>query len=299
MQDGNIDPIKKDLGAIKLKIDELEKSLDTLSQQAQGSEKEGSVIYSGLSFEEKKKEIENEIEKSEKRLELLMERKKRLEEMKKDTEKKEEEAKTPTERRVAEEQRVAIENERNVVEEERDKKESEIRLLKLELKGWDKFNFEKTDWKVDLDKNLDLSILDEEKQNLLIDLQRIETRTSQLREFMHDISAQREVLNAKLSEISGVEKDAQTSIKDFEVKLDTPLSVDEAKDLEHQRNAFEEKRRAAEEARWDAEDEIEKIETIYSKVKSEYEVIPVNVNNIKDRLALINKKIDSIGNEHI
>jgi chromosome segregation ATPase len=299
MLDGHIDAIKKDLSTIRLGIEELEKSLKSFAQKDLPSEEEGSMACSEISLEEKQKEIKNEIEKLEKRLELLAERKTRLEEIKKDAENKEAQAKNPTERRAAEEQRFLIEEQRNLVEEERDKKESEIKLLKLALEGSDKFDVEKTDQNINLNKNLDLTALDEEKQNLLLELQRIETLTSQLKDFIQDIVTERAVLNSKLAEISELEKEAEKNIKDFEAKLTAPLSVDEAKEIESQRNIFEEKRRAAERVRWDAEDEIEKIETIYSKAKTEYQIIPISINNIKERLSLVNKKIDSIDNEHV
>jgi chromosome segregation ATPase len=299
MRDGNIDAIKKDLSAIRLTIEELEKTLGSLAQKDVTSEKEGSVADNETPLEKEQNETKNEIEKLEKRLELLAERKKHLEELKKDIENKEAQAKDPTERRAAEEQRVLIESERNLLEEDRDKKESQIRLLKSELKGGDKVNSEKTDQNLDLDKNLDLAALDKEKQNLLLELQQVETKTSQLKDFVQDIAAQRGVLNSKLAEISGLEKEAEKNIKDCEAKLNGPISVDEAKEIESQRNTFEKKRQEAEKTRWEAEDEIEKIETIYSKAKDAYQIIPTSINNIKERLALVNKKIDSTDNEHV
>lgn len=294
MENENIEIIKKDLKTIKLKIEELEKSLDSSNKKPEKkipTEKDF-MASKGLSFEEKREEIKNEIAKVEKRLELLTERKKRIEELKRGIEEKEANAKTVEERRSAEQERRGVERQRDTIEEEREKKESEIKLMKLQLKDWDRFYFEKPDLKIDLEQNLDLIVLEEERQNLLLELQRIETETAKIRDFLSDVSSQREIINTKFSEITEIEKNAEKEIKDAEAKLEMDLPEDENKKLQAKRKENEEKRRYAEQIRWEVEDELEKIEKIYSELKAEYQMIPSNINNIKEKLDLINKKID-------
>jgi chromosome segregation ATPase len=292
MDKEKIDNIKKDLKSIKLKIETLEKGLDSFGLSTKEiSDTPKHNLPQGVSFEDKRKEIENEIEKAEKRLELLFERKKRIEQLKKEIEDREAKAKTPEERKDAEQQRRIVEDERNLVEENLAKKQEEVKLMKLQLKDWDKFYYEKTEWNPDFEKSLDSLILEEEKQNLMIDLEKIQTRTTGLKNLLHDTAAQREVLNKKLSEINKAEDSAEKEIKSLEEKINSTSSED-ARTLEDQRRAAEERRRELEQARWEAEDELSKLEDVYTRLKAEYQVMPLDINNIKEKLALINKKMD-------
>jgi DNA repair exonuclease SbcCD ATPase subunit len=299
MENDNIDNIKKDLTAIKLKIEELEKGVDSFGiNNRQESAGPKNLIGQGVSFEEKRKEIENEIEKSEKRLELISERKKRIESMKKEIEKQEGEAKTPEERRKAEQQRRIVEDERNRIEEERNKKEAELKVMKLQLKEWDKFYFEKNAWNTDFEKSLETVVLEEEKQNLLIDLQKIETRASDLKELLHDTSSQREVINKKLSEIVAEEKSVEKEIRTIEDKAASGLPEEETRKLEKERKIAEEKRRFVEQTRWEIEDELQKIENVYSQIKAEYGVLPGDIANVKKKLEIVNHKLDTDGKKN-
>ncbi|MFA5178093.1 MAG: hypothetical protein WC427_00865 [Candidatus Paceibacterota bacterium] len=293
MEKEKIDNLKKDLKSIKLKIEVLEKGLDSfnLSAEKDSSNNLKHSLPQGMSFEDKRKEIENEIEKAEKRLELLFERKKRIEQLKKEIESKEAKAKTPEERKDAEQQRRIVEDERNLVEENLAQKKEEVKLMKLQLKDWDKFYYEKTEWNPDFEKSLDSLVLEEEKQNLMLDLEKIQTRTTGLKNLLHDTAAQREVLNKKLSEINKAEEMAEQEIKSLEEKINS-TSSEETREIEALRRSTEEKRRELEQARWEAEDELDHLENVYTKLKAEYQVMPLDINNIKEKLALINKKMD-------
>ncbi|MDD5569441.1 MAG: hypothetical protein PHG23_03445, partial [Candidatus Pacebacteria bacterium] len=88
-------------------------------------------------FEERKKDIDKEIEKNRKRLDLILERRKRLDELKHKIEEKESAAATPEEKRDAEKERWKVEDERYMVEQEKNQKEDEIKSLRLQLKECD------------------------------------------------------------------------------------------------------------------------------------------------------------------
>lgn len=294
MDKDNLDDLKKDLKIIKLKIDELEQGLGSYNKTKNEEEvrEKDEAVKKSLSLDERLDEMQNKIENAEKRIELLTERKKRIEAMKKEVEDKEAKAKKSDEKREAEKQRRMVEDERDLVEKEIEKKEEELKELKFQLQELNKFRFTKHSDDLDFKEDLSSTILLEEKQDLLWELQKINTKTDTLKKLMTDATSQKELIQAKLSEILAAEQATENEIKMFEEKLSEDAFKDDARNIEDARKKTEEKRRQIEERRWEAEDELEKIKSVHAELKAEYDILPGAVEDIKKKLVIINEKMD-------
>ncbi|MFA5087029.1 MAG: hypothetical protein WC470_01855 [Candidatus Paceibacterota bacterium] len=252
-----------------------------------------------IPFEERKKDIEREIDKTKQRLELIIERKKRIEEIKKATEAKEESAGTPEEKRNMEKERWKVEDERNTVELEKNKKEDEIKSLRLQLNEFN-LTFEKIlarekELNMELDllkRDRDKIIYSGEKTELLTDLEKAEVEANSIKELMLDNTDQKNASDKRLSDIAKQEKTIEEEIKVIEKRSDMAVTPDDLRKLEQERKAIEEKRREIEKKRWETEDESRKIETMREELRTKYQGFAANVKSIKDKISTVNEKLD-------
>lgn len=95
-----------------------------------------------------------------------------------------------------------------------------------------------------------------------------------------------------MSQILNSETKSENEIKLIEEKLAQGIFENDSKKLEEDRRKIEERRRETEESRWEAEDELEKIKNVLANLKAEYDVFPSQINNIKEKLKIINQKMD-------
>lgn len=252
-----------------------------------------------IPFEERKKDIEREMDKSRQRLDLIAERKKRIDELKKTTEEKEKSQQSPEEKRNTEKERWKIEDERNAVEEEKNKKEDEIKSLRLQLKECD-FNFEKV-LSREKELNMELSllkrdhthlILEQEKQGLLTELEKLEVEANSIKDIMTDNTAEKESIEKRLGNIMTEEKSVEEEIKVIEKRSDMSVPPAELRRMEELRKAAEEKRRLIEEKRWASEDDLDKAEQLRAELRDKYQSFSTKVNALKSKIAEINDKLN-------
>lgn len=252
-----------------------------------------------IPFEERKKDIEREIDKTKQRLELIVERKKRIEEIKKATEAKEESSTTPEEKRTMEKERWKVEDERNTVELEKNKKEDEIKSLRLQLNEFN-LTFEKIlarekELNMELDllkRDRDKIIYSGEKTELLTDLEKAEVEANSIKELMLDNTDQKNASDKRLEDIAKQEKAIEEEIKVIEKRSDMAVSPDDLRKLEQERKIIEEKRREIEKKRWETEDESRKIETMREELRTKYQDFAAKVKSIKDKISTVNEKLD-------
>jgi DNA repair exonuclease SbcCD ATPase subunit len=252
-----------------------------------------------IPFEERKKDIEREMDKSRQRLDLIAERKKRIDELKKTTEEKEKSDQSPEEKRNTEKERWKIEDERNAVEEEKNKKEDEIKSLRLQLKECD-FNFEKV-LSREKELNMELAllkrdhthlILEQEKQGLLSELEKLEVEANSIKDIMTDNTAEKESIEKRLGNIMTEEKSVEEEIKVIEKRSDMSVPPAELRRMEELRKAAEEKRRLIEEKRWASEDDLDKAEQLRAELREKYQSFSTKVNALKSKITEINDKLN-------
>ena len=252
-----------------------------------------------IPFEEKRKDIEREIDKARQRLDLILERKKRIEELKKTTETKEESAETAEEKRNMEKERWKIEDERNTVEQEKNKKEDEIKSLRLQLNEFN-LNFEKIlSREKELNMELDLLkrdknhlILNEEKEKLLEKLEKVQNEANSIKDLMNENTSQKELINKKINKIKEEEQGIEEEIKVLEKRTDLTIPEIELRKLEAQRKSAEEKRRKTEEERWQTEDDLSKAESLRLELREKYQSFASEANELKEKISEINKKMN-------
>ena len=252
-----------------------------------------------IPFEEKRKDIEREIDKARQRLDLILERKKRIEELKKTTENKEEGAETAEEKRNMEKERWKIEDERNAVEQEKNKKEDEIKSLRLQLNEFN-LNSEKIlsrekELNMELDllkRDKDHLILNEEKEKLLEKLEKSQKEANSIKDLMNDNTSQKEAIDKKINKIKEEEQAIEEEIKVLEKRTDLTVPEVELRKLEAQRKSAEEKRRKTEEQRWQAEDELNKAEALRLELREKYQSFASEANKLKEQISEINKKMN-------
>ncbi|MFA5009323.1 MAG: hypothetical protein WC534_01925 [Candidatus Paceibacterota bacterium] len=252
-----------------------------------------------IPFEEKRKDIEREIDKARQRLDLILERKKRIEELKKTTETKEEGAETAEEKRNMEKERWKIEDERNTVEQEKNKKEDEIKSLRLQLNEFN-LNFEKIlSREKELNMELDLLkrdknylILNEEKEKLLEKLEKVQNEANSIKDLMNENTSQKELIDKKINKIKEEEQGIEEEIKVLEKRTDLTIPEIELRKLEAQRKSAEEKRRKTEEERWQTEDDLSKAESLRLELREKYQSFASEANELKEKISEINKKMN-------
>ncbi|MFA5368762.1 MAG: hypothetical protein WC303_01990 [Candidatus Paceibacterota bacterium] len=251
-----------------------------------------------IPFEERQKDIEREMDKAKQRLDLIAERKKRIDELKRNTEEKEKSDQSIEEKRGTEKERWKIEDERNAVEEEKNKKEDEIKSLRLQLKECD-FNFEKV-LSREKELNMELSllkrdhrhlILEQEKQGILSELEKLEIEANNIKDIMTDNTAEKESIEKRLANIMTEEKSVEEEIKVIEKRSDMSVPDAELRRMEELRKAAEEKRRQIEEKRWLTEDDLEKAEQLRSELREKYQSFSSKVNALKSKISEINEKL--------
>jgi len=224
---------------------------------------------------------------------LLLERKKRIETIvKKEIEEKELNAKTPSEKREAEKERHLVEDESNFLEKEIENKKNELNDLKYQYKELNKFRFDNPVTNLDFQEDPTYTALSEERQNLLWELQKINNKTKELKKLIAEATSQKHIIENRLSQILNSETKSENEIKLIEEKLAQGIFENDSKKLEEDRRKIEERRRETEESRWEAEDELEKIKNVLANLKAEYDVFPSQINNIKEKLKIINQKMD-------
>ncbi len=251
-----------------------------------------------IPFEERQKDIEREMDKAKQRLDLIAERKKRIDELKRNTEEKEKSDQSIEEKRGTEKERWKIEDERNAVEEEKNKKEDEIKSLRLQLKECD-FNFEKV-LSREKELNMELSllkrdhrhlILEQEKQGILSELEKLEIEANNIKDIMTDNTAEKESIEKRLANIMTEEKSVEEEIKVIEKRSDMSVPDAELRRMEELRKTAEEKRRQIEEKRWLTEDDLEKAEQLRSELREKYQSFSSKVNALKSKISEINEKL--------
>jgi hypothetical protein len=251
-----------------------------------------------IPFEERTKDIEREMDKARQRLDLIAERKKRIDELKRNTEEKEKSDQSPEEKRNTEKERWKIEDERNAVEEEKNKKEDELKSLRLQLKECD-LNFEKV---ISREKELNMElallkrdhshiILEQEKQGLLEDLEKLEVEANSIKDIMTDNTAEKESIEKRVANIMTEEKSVEEEIKVIEKRSDLSVPDAELRRMEELRKAAEEKRRQIEERRWLAEDDLAKAEQLRGELREKYQSFASKVNDLKAKISGINEKL--------
>ncbi|MFA6347966.1 MAG: hypothetical protein WCX30_00885, partial [Candidatus Paceibacterota bacterium] len=303
---------EKEIQRIKLE-QEAEKSLIELRKKKEETDEEklrritnatfdteeaiSNVLEEKIPFEQRKKEIELEIERAEKKLDLILERKERIEEVKKTIEDQENSSKSVDEKRTFEKERWKIEDQRNDVGLEQEEKEDEIKSLKAQLNECS-YNFEKIVSK-ERELNLELEILRRDREDILLeqqkrviqtDLEKIETEAFAIKDKMFENTKLKNELDRKLSDIKNREKLSEEEIKILEKRTDAAGTENEIRALEQQRKSAERARRDVETERWKIEDSLSKAEKERDKLKERYQLISGEIKVFRDKVSDINEK---------
>jgi predicted nucleic acid-binding Zn-ribbon protein len=257
----------------------------------------GKVLEEKVPFEQRKEELELEIERAEKKLELITERKERIEEVKKTIEGQENASQNIEEKRTFEKERWKIEDQRNDVVLEQEEKEDEIKSLRAQLNECE-YNFEKIISK-ERELNLELEILRRDREDILLeqqkrtiqtDLEKVETEAFAVKDRMFENTKLKSELEKNLSEIKNKERLSEEEIKILEKRTDAAGTENEIRSLEQQRKNAEKTRRDIETERWKIEDSLAKAEKEREKLKERYQTISGEVKTYRDKISNINIK---------